>query len=529
MLKIKNKSILIFYVIIFYLIYVMSLNYPVHTDEYMYSYIFGTNIKITEPIQLLASLKRMYLGWSGRIISNFLQQFFIYIGGDSFAILNALLLVLILYFSSKIILNLLNKVEEYETYDFLIINILIFIFIWFFIPSFSQDFIWMVGSANYAWPLLLNIILLYYYLKLNRNEKININYIIILFLVAISNESSVIFTGIFIVLDIIIEKIIKKEVKKNKILSFVYFSAFSLILIFSPGNLVRLKPESEVFFPRNSVFEKIIYILRLKEFNVLILIAIALTILFFVFDLGQIKIHIKFFITSILNFIAFIFILPRNEDRALLYPMYTLILFLVVLIFQLLKRIESKKLILISFIPLLLTFCSIVKVLNYYNVIVKNLENKRKMQIEYYSSINAKEVVLTRYDEKINNISHQHRVYDFLQVNPDYFFNLYMAKYFKFDKLYSVNEEKKLLILEFEKDSDIRTLRLDLNGELYSALYNFDNNYMNDRKLYLEIPIKTNKIDITGEGFIIKNIRILKVLEGEEFSSNENLKKIEIK
>ena len=52
---------------------------------------------------------------------------------------------------------------------------------------------------------------------------------------------------------------------------------------------------------------------------------------------------------------------------------------------------------------------------------------------------------------------------------------------------------------------------------------------MNDRKLYLEIPIKTNKIDITGEGFIIKNIRILKVLEGEEFSSNENLKKIEIK
>ena len=126
MLKIKNKSILIFYVIIFYLIYVMSLNYPVHTDEYMYSYIFGTNIKITEPIQLLASLKRMYLGWSGRIISNFLQQFFIYIGGDSFAILNALLLVLILYFSSKIILNLLNKVEEYETYDFLIINILVF-------------------------------------------------------------------------------------------------------------------------------------------------------------------------------------------------------------------------------------------------------------------------------------------------------------------------------------------------------------------------------------------------------------------
>ena len=83
--------------------------------------------------------------------------------------------------------------------------------------------------------------------------------------------------------------------------------------------------------------------------------------------------------------------------------------------------------------------------------------------------------------------------------------------------------------MEFEKDSDIRTLRLDLNGELYSALYNFDNNYMNDRKLYLEIPIKTNKIDITGEGFIIKNIRILKVLEGEEFSSNENLKKIEIK
>ena len=68
-----------------------------------------------------------------------------------------------------------------------------------------------------------------------------------------------------------------------------------------------------------------------------------------------------------------------------------------------------------------------------------------------------------------------------------------------------------------------------MNGETYSALYNFNNNYINDKKLYLEIPVKTNKIDITGEGFIIKNIRVLKVLEGEEFISNENLKKIEIK
>ena len=528
MKKIINRGYLIFYGLVFYLIFCMTKNYPVHTDEYMYSFIFGTDIKITEPIQLIISLKRMYLEWSGRLVSNFLQQFLIYIGLDIFAILNSFVIILILYFSSKIILKLLNE-TKYRKQEFIIVNILIFIFIWFFTPSFSQDFIWMVGSANYAWPLLLNIILLYYYLTLNKNDKINTKYIILLFLVAVSNESSVIFTGIFMTLNVIIEKLAKKEIQKNKFFSLIFFSIFSLVLILSPGNLVRIKNESGVFFPRNTIFEKAIYILQLKEFRILMLTIIILLVLILFFKLREIKIPFDLFITAILNFIVFIFILPRNEDRALLYPMYSLILFLVILIFQLLKKIKRRKLILISFVPLLLTICSTAKVLNYYNVIVKNLENRRRMQIEYYSSVNAKEIILTRYDKKINNISHQHKVYDFLQTDPNYFFNLHMARYFEFDKVYSVNEDKKLLILEFEKNSDIKTLRLDLNGETYSALYNFNNNYINDKKLYLEIPVKTNKIDITGEGFIIKNIRVLKVLEGEEFISNENLKKIEIK
>ena len=64
--------------------------------------------------------------------------------------------------------------------------------------------------------------------------------------------------------------------------------------------------------------------------------------------------------------------------------------------------------------------------------------------------------------------------------------------------------------------------------EKYSALYNFDNNYIKDGKLYLEIPLKTNGIEIKGEGFTIKNIRILKVLEGEVFNSDGNLRKIDL-
>lgn len=527
MKRIINRGCLIFYGIVFYLIFYMTKNYPVHTDEYMYSFIFGTDIKITQPIQLIISSKKMYLEWSGRLVSNFLQQFFIYIGLDIFAILNSFLMILILYFSSKIILKLLSE-TKYKKQEFIIINILIFIFIWFFTPSFSQDFIWMVGSANYAWPLLLNIILLYYYLTLNKNDKINTKYIILLFLVAVSNESSVIFTGIFMTLNIIIERISKKRIQKNKFFSLIFFSIFSLVLILSPGNLVRIKNESVVFFPRNTIFEKAIYILQLKEFRILMLMIIILLILILFFKSREIKIPFDLFITAILNFIVFIFILPRNEDRALLYPIYELILFLITLIYQFLKKIENKKLVLISCVPIFLIMCSILNILNYYNTTVKTLEDKRKMQLNYYSSINSKEIILTKYNEKIIDISHQHRVYDFLQTDPNYFSNLHMAKYFGFDKIYSVNEDKKLLILEFEKSSDIKTLRLDLNGEKYSALYNFDNNYIKDGKLYLEIPLKTNGIEIKGEGFTIKNIRILKVLEGEVFNSDGNLRKIDL-
>lgn len=89
----------------------MSSNYPVHTDEYMYSYIFGTNIKITVPIQLLISLKKMYFEWSGRIVSNFLQQLFIYLGTSFFIISNSMVFILILWYSYKIISNIL-KIEK---------------------------------------------------------------------------------------------------------------------------------------------------------------------------------------------------------------------------------------------------------------------------------------------------------------------------------------------------------------------------------------------------------------------------------
>ena len=291
-MKIKRK-IGLFYIFIFYVIFIMTLNYPNHPDEYMYSYIFGTDIRISYPLQLLVSLKKMYFEWSGRIISNFLQQFFIFIGKDSFVVLNSFIFIFILFFSSKFILKILKTENKFSEFDILKINLLILMGVWFYVPAFSQDFIWMVGSLNYAWPLLLNIILFYYFIE-NKDEKnLDWKYILLLFLVAISNESGVIFTGLFMFLEIFLEILKYSKCSRNKIKSLVYFFLFSLIQVLAPGNMSRIKNESTEFFPKNTISEKFFYIVKLKEFRILMILIIVLILLIFIFKLRKVKIPIS--------------------------------------------------------------------------------------------------------------------------------------------------------------------------------------------------------------------------------------------
>lgn len=525
--KTANKKCLIgFYVLCFFLIYIMSSNYPVHTDEYIYSYIFGTNIKITVPIQLLISLKKMYFEWSGRIVSNFLQQLFIYLGTSFFIISNSMVFILILWYSYKIISNIL-KIEKTEN-NMLKINILLFFFIWFFIPAFSQDFIWMVGSANYAWPLFLNLIFLDKLMRLNEEEKIKIKYIILIFIVAVSNESSVIFTGILMLIFLFFEFIKNKKFKKNKLEIFIYFSLCSLAQILAPGNLLRIKNESQVFFPRNTILEKMFYILNLMEFQILIVLSIVLVIILYILKIRIKRMSVVLLITSILNLVVFIFMLPRNENRALLYPLFGLILFITILIYQVSNKLNNRNQWIMIFGLLLISSNSLLKIFNYYDVDLRNLENKRKFQLNYYSSTNNKEVVLEKYGSKVDNVSKQHKGYDFLQTNPNSFSNVHMATFYGFDKLYAVNEGSKLLIVQFSNGSNIEMLRIDTDKNV--SIFNFKQSYLSEKnELFLEIPSNSKVINISGENFMINKIKIIKVLEGIEYENNSEVKNIEIK
>ena len=527
-MKIKRK-IGLFYIFVFYVIFIMTLNYPNHPDEYMYSYIFGTDIRISYPIQLFISLKKMYFEWSGRVISNFLQQFFIFIGKDSFVILNSFVFILILFFSSKLILKILKIDNKFTEFNVLKTHVLVLFGIWFYIPAFSQDFIWMVGSANYAWPLLLSILLLYYFIENTNEKKLNWKYILLLLVVAISNESSVVFTGIFMFLEIVLEKLKYNKCSQYKIKSIVYFFIFSLIQILAPGNMSRIKNESVEFFPKNTIFEKFFYIVNLNEIRILMILIVLLILLIFAFRLKKIKIPISLLITSILNLIVFIFILPRNENRALLYPIFGLILFLTILMYQILNEIRYKYQLIIILIISSFLLISVIKILNYYSVEIKYLESIRKTQLDYYKSKEEKEIVLEKYSSKINNISYRYQAFDFLETSPESFANLKIGKYFGFDKLYAVESGKKLLVVNFAPESDIKTLRFDMYGIGYSALYNFDKKNLKNNSLFLEIPKEVNRIDIRGHNFIIKNIKILKILDGKEFESNENIRTIEIR
>ena len=144
---------------IFYLIAVTSYIHPYYADDYHYSFIYGTDQKFKNFYDILISGKIMYFKWSGRVLSNFLQNFFSFLGKEVFVLL-------ILYYTIRIINITLyeNKIEEKEKTLNLIV---LFCFFWYFIPAFSEDFIWLVGSANYSWMLLFLAIYLYNFINID--------------------------------------------------------------------------------------------------------------------------------------------------------------------------------------------------------------------------------------------------------------------------------------------------------------------------------------------------------------------------
>ena len=509
--KLKEKYILI---CIFLLVFVMSYLFPYSGDEYVYSFIYPKIVraenfidKIENIFDVFKSTYSIYLNWSGRVLPNFFQILFLFIGKLPFSLINSIIFIKILEISKDLILKYEKRIN-FKNSDY----IFLFSLIWFFIPVFFQNYISLVSSINYSWMLL---VLVFYLCKMeNITQK---KQIFFSFIIGLTNESVVIFINLFLLYRLII-----KKSKRINILSLVFLWISSVIQIFSPGNFSR-RIHPDTLQSTFSLIEKV-KLFFLVEQTVLIIKVLSFLILlsFYLIKCQNQRISIpkELIIISCITLSIMLLIMPRNEPRAYLIPFY----FLILSIFILLKLLflENRYLFIVKGIFLICLFLSLCKVLSYLDT-AKNLDKERKQMITMYKNKNFKEGLFYDNTIELSKADISHGTSELLSLNPYSFINIIYANYYNFDKVYSLPKGNKLLIIKMEEITDFNNVIVVFDGKRDSLIRS-----QVGKEIFVSLPENTKEIEIEGKDFKVEEIRILKFYSGETLNIKGNIKKINV-
>lgn len=156
----------LFFTFIFLLfLTVLALNIltPLIGDDYVYSFIYQTNDRLSSINDIVRSQQLHYDKWGGRTIVHFIDQAILY----NYNPLKADILNSVAY-TTFIILIYLHVVAKKVFNPYLLF--ILFTLVWFIQPVFAETALWITGSSNYLWGTLLILLFLLPY-RLYRNKK----------------------------------------------------------------------------------------------------------------------------------------------------------------------------------------------------------------------------------------------------------------------------------------------------------------------------------------------------------------------
>lgn len=297
--KSLNHVFIIATIFIFVLILMLNMNTTYVVDDFNNMFI-KNNVRITKISQVLSSQVYRYYNTNGRILAHTIGGVILMFNKNIINVLNSAGFCILIYqiyrfryldenygidtgykHYKKIIRKNRYGRHLYKTMFYLSI----FFFIWKFTPVFGQDFLWIIGSANYMWT---NIILLGALLiarsifTLNKEVKgilAIVGIIAISLMAGMTNENSV-----PAAITIMIYYTIKMYKNKHKetasvLLMLISMIAGFIVMITAPGNFRRI-----TFFKEpDGLMAK--YLLRMDKLNynfikfLLVLLVISLIIL----------------------------------------------------------------------------------------------------------------------------------------------------------------------------------------------------------------------------------------------------------
>ncbi|WP_029232354.1 DUF6056 family protein [Butyrivibrio sp. VCB2006] len=242
---------------------------PLYVDDYQHMTSFADGTQITSIADIFPSVATYYMTWGGRAASMVFIQLFLMLPKVVFALANGLIYVLVVLAIDRFSFSDGSD----ETIDFVRIGLL-YSFLWFFMPDFSEVITWTTGTITYLWTnlIILTFGFMYYraYLKKKngiilqtvgasdnsknsaetvsdgkRNVAVSIIlYAVLGFLSGLSNEAGAC-TMMFALLLFFIFMIRNKyAVKVEQIVGAIFCLIGTGMLMLAPGNFVRVSASS---------------------------------------------------------------------------------------------------------------------------------------------------------------------------------------------------------------------------------------------------------------------------------------------
>lgn len=228
-----------FLVLIFIILLLLNVNTPKIGDDYVYSFIFSTNERITSISEIFESQTIHYNIWGGRIVIHSILQYLIFLNKPF--LVNSLNSFVFIIYILVLQWHIIGKFKYNLSLTFIVFSL-----IFMLQPAFGETILWLTGSLNYLWgtTIILTFLIPYrFYTNKSSNLIIRIlkNFIITIigFIAGAISENLSLAMIVISILFIMYYKQNKWTIPSWSILGLISAISGYYILISAPGNYAR--------------------------------------------------------------------------------------------------------------------------------------------------------------------------------------------------------------------------------------------------------------------------------------------------
>lgn len=392
-IKIDSKKLAwIFLGVIFLSMLVLNYYTPLIADDFSYSYDFSGN-KIKTIGEIISYQYQHYFLWGGRSIAHTVGQIFLLLGKNIFTIVNTFVYTTMIYLMYKLTI----KTKD-NPYLILVIHFLIY----FSLPVFGQNCLWLIGSSNYLWTTTFILYILNIYKNNEKRDCLLKN--ILLFLGGViagwTNENTSAGLIMLLLALLAFEYFNKEKIYRWKLSGLAGVVLGFLIMVLAPGNFIR---KNTFFVDERSLIVKVIergLHASVKGINIMLPLIALLIILISLYLYNKKKINNLVYVYLVGSFFAIytMVLSPTFPDRSWIGPIVFMILAINVLLGEL--KISDKSLKLFKYIYFnILILVSLFFISDYAFLAknIKSLQDTWKYRDTYLKNMKQKDVQIKKY------------------------------------------------------------------------------------------------------------------------------------